>query len=107
MRYVWAVLVICAAATHALAECPTRDTITAWGSTFDRGGLLGALSDKARDCDTKDQPAWIAKINEAAPPTGTAPGLQYCRQVVQNKDPQYEAQHRDCVFWYGHSIEVR
>jgi hypothetical protein len=60
-----------------------------------------------RDCDARDQPAWLAKINEAPASKGTQPGLDYCRQIARNKDEQFEAQRRDCVFWYGHSIEVQ
>ena len=112
MRRILITLAICAAASHAFAECPTEDTVNAFGRTFKRGGLIGMLREDSRDCDARDQPAWLAKINESAPSgaasaNATAPGLSYCRQVVKSKDPQYDSQHRDCVFWYGHSIEVQ
>ena len=112
MRRILVTLTICAAASYAFAECPTEETMNAFGHTFRKGGLIGMLGDNSRDCDARDQPAWLAKINETAPSSAppsnaTAPGLSYCRQIVQSKDPQYEAQRRDCVFWYGHSIEVR
>ena len=117
MRRILVTLTICAAASCAFAECPTEETINAFGHTYRKGGLVGMLGDNSRDCDARDQPAWLAKINEtapsnagsssAAPANATAPGLSYCRQIVQSKDAQYESQRRDCVFWYGHSIEVR
>jgi len=117
MRRILVTLTICAAASYAFAECPTEETINAFGHTFRKGGLIGMLGDNSRDCDARDQPAWLANINETAPSSAasssaassnvTAPGLSYCRQIVQTKDPQYESQRRDCIFWYGHSIEVR
>ena len=109
MRRFLVILAICAAASNAFAECPTEETINAFGHTFRRGGLVGMIGDSKRDCDSSDQPAWIAKINEAAPAASTSSpqGLAYCRQIAKNKDPQYEAQRRDCIFWYGHSIEVQ
>ena len=113
MRRIWVTLTICAAASCAFAECPTEETINAFGHTFRKGGLVGMLGDNSRDCDAGDQPAWLAKINETAPSStaassnATAPGLSYCRQIVQSKDPQHESQRLDCVLWYGHSIEVR
>ena len=117
MRRILVTLTICAAASSAFAECPTEETINAFGHTFRKGGLIGMLGDNSRDCDTRDQPAWLAKINETAPSSAaasnaassnaTAPGISYCRQIVQSKDSQNESQRHDCVFWYGHSIEVR
>ncbi len=112
MKRILIILAMCAAASYAFAECQTEETIVAFGHTFRRGGLLGMLNDDARDCNANDQPAWIAKINETAPSgaasaNATAPALSYCRQIVKSKDPQYESQHRDCIFWYGHSIEVQ
>jgi hypothetical protein len=117
MRRILITLAICAAASSAFAECPTEETINAFGHTFRRGGLIGMLGDNSRDCDARDQPAWLAKINEVAPPsaapssaasTNASPqGLSYCRQIVKSKDPQYDSQRRDCIFWYGHSIEVQ
>jgi hypothetical protein len=114
------VMALCVAPSYAFAECPTEDTITAFGHTYKKGGLIGTLSDTSRDCDSHDQPAWLAKINEAAPApsnkavpskaasTNAAPnGLTTCREIVRNKDPQYDAQRCDCIFWYGHSIEVQ
>jgi hypothetical protein len=117
MKRILITLAICAAASSAFAECPTEETINAFGHTFRRGGLVAMLGDNSRDCDAHDQPAWLAKINETAPSSATpsraasadaAPqGLSYCRQIVKSKDPQYESQRRDCIFWYGHSIEVQ
>ncbi len=106
MRHVLVALALCAAASYASAECPTRQTISAWGHTYNSGGLLGALSDATRDCDSHDQPSWLAKINDAPASNGIPLGLVYCRQVAHSKDPQNEAQRRDCIFWYGHSIEA-
>jgi hypothetical protein len=116
MRRILVTLAICAAASYASAECPTEDTVNVWGRTFKRGGLAAMLSDSSRDCDARDQPAWIAKINETAPANASSKAassnaapqaLTYCREIVRNKDPQYDSQRRDCVFWYGHSIEVQ
>ena len=117
MRRILIALAICAAASSAFAECPTEETINAFGHTFRKGGLIGMLGDNSRDCDAHDQPAWLAKINEAAPSSAapssaasanaTPQGLSYCRQIVKSKDPQYESQRHDCIFWYGHSIEVQ
>jgi hypothetical protein len=117
MRRILITLAICAAASSAFADCPTEETINAFGRTFRRGGLVGMLTDDSRDCDARDQPAWLAKINEAAPSSAapssaasanaTPQGLSYCRQIVKSKDPQYDSQRRDCIFWYGHSIEVQ
>lgn len=118
MRRILVILAMCVATSYAFAECPTEDTITAFGHTYKRGGLIGMLSNDSRDCDSHDQPAWLAKINEAAPSNNAVPskaasfnaapkGLTTCREIVRNKDPQSEAQRRDCIFWYGHSIEVQ
>jgi hypothetical protein len=117
MKRILITLAICAAASSAFAECPTEETINAFGHTFRRGGLVAMLGDNSRDCDAHDQPAWLAKINETAPSSATPSraasadatpqGLSYCRQIVKSKDPQYESQRRDCIFWYGHSIEVQ
>lgn len=108
MRYLLVILAICTAASQAAAECPAQETIEVFGQTVDKGGLAGAFRDGKRDCDVHDQPAWLAKMNEGAPAKGPVPrGLTYCRQIAQSKEPQTEAQRRDCVFWYGHSIEVR
>ena len=107
MRRILIIFVICASASQASADCPATETVTAFGNTFTRGGVVGMFRDNARDCDARDAPAWLAKINEAAPANGAQPGLAYCRQLVQGKDPQYESQRRDCIYWYGHSIEVR
>lgn len=117
MRRILITLAICAAASSAFAECPTEETINAFGHTFRKGGLVGMLGDNSRDCEARDQPAWLAKINEAAPSSAapssaasanaTPQGLSYCRQIVKSKDTQYESQRRDCIFWYGHSIEVQ
>ena len=115
MRRILVTLAICAAASYASAECPTEETINVWGHNVRRNGLAAMLGDSSRDCDAHDQPAWIAKINETAPKASSkaassnaAPqALTYCREIVRNKDPQYDSQRRDCVFWYGHSIEVQ
>ena len=107
MRRVLITLAICAAASSAFAECPTEETINAFGSTFRKGGVAGMLRDNSRDCGAQDQPAWLAKLNEAAPAKAAPPGLAYCRAIVQGKDTQNKSQRRDCVFWYGHSIEVQ
>ncbi len=118
MKRILITLAMCVAASSAFAECPTEDTIVAFGHTFKSGGLVGMLRDNSRDCGSQDQPAWLAKINETAPSNTAAPpkaassnaaphGLTYCREIVRNKDPQYDAQRRDCIFWYGHSIEVQ
>ncbi len=116
MRRILITVAICAVASYAFAECPSEETINAFGHTFRKGGLVGMLTDNPRDCDAHDQPAWLAKINEAAPTSATpgvasakatAPGLSYCSQIVKSKDPQYDSQRHDCVFWYGHSIEVQ
>ena len=118
MRRTLIILSICMGASCASAECPAEDTINAFGHTFTRGGLVGMLSDNSRDCDARrDQPAWIAKINEtaalsnASPKAASAnavpPAVSYCREIVRSKDTQYDSQRRDCIFWYGHSIEVQ
>ncbi len=112
MKRVSITLAICVAASYAFAECPTEDTIVAFGHTYRAGGLFGMMRDDSRDCDSHDQPSWLAQINETAPPkaasSNAAPkGLTYCREIVRNKDPQYDLQRRDCIFWYGHSIEVQ
>jgi hypothetical protein len=107
MRRILAFLAICASASQAFAECPATETINAFGYTFAKGGVAGMLNNSTRDCDASDQPAWLAKINEAPPSKGAPAGLAYCRQIALNKDPQNEAQRRDCIYWYGHSIEVR
>jgi len=107
MRRILVTLAICAAASSAFAECPTEETMTAFGHTFRKGGLIGMLGDNSRDCDAHDQPAWLAKINEDAPPKAIPQGLSFCRQIAQSKEPRYESQRRDCIFWYGHSIEVQ
>ncbi len=104
MRYVLAALALCASASCASAGCPPRQPVAAFGFTFENGGFLNSLDEK--DCDARDQPAWLAKINEAPAANGAPPGQVYCRQIVQNKAPEQEAQRRDCVFWYGHSIEM-
>ncbi|MGO9484517.1 MAG: hypothetical protein ACLPX9_08025 [Rhodomicrobium sp.] len=107
MRRALVIFAFCVAVPcHASAACPDRgETINAWGREFTRGGLLGALRDGDGDCDRK-QPEWLATINAAPAKNGSPPGLVYCRQIVSSKDPQQEAQRRDCIFWYGHSIEV-
>jgi hypothetical protein len=118
MKRILITLAIWVVASYAFAECPTEDTVIAFGRPFRAGGLVGMLRDDSRDCDARDQPAWLAKINEtassntAAPPkaasNNAAPkGLAYCREIVRNKDSQNDAQRRDCIFWYGHSIEVQ
>jgi hypothetical protein len=110
MRSVLIALALCAVATAAFAECPApaEETISAFGHTFKRGGALGSLNESNRDCDATDQPAWLVKMNQSPPAKGTVPqGLLYCRQIVHNKDLQYEAQRKDCIFWYGHSIEAQ
>jgi hypothetical protein len=118
MKHALIALAICGATSYAFAECPTEDTIIAFGRPFKAGGLIGMMRDDSRDCDAHDQPAWLAKINETAPSNNAAPpkaassnaapkGLAYCREIVRNKDTQYDAQRRDCIFWYGHSIEVQ
>lgn len=116
MRRTLITLMICAAASPAFAECQKEETINAFGHTYARGGLIGMLSDNSRDCDARDQPAWIGKINEMAPSSdapkaasakAAAPAVSYCREIVRNKDPHLEQQRRDCLFWYGHSIEVQ
>ncbi len=107
MRRVLVTLAICATASSAFAECPTEETVSAFGATFRRGGVVGMLRDDLRDCAAQDQPAWLAKINEGAPSKATPPGLSYCREIVRSKETQYDSQRRDCIFWYGHSIEVQ
>lgn len=116
MRRTLIILSLCMGASCASAECPAKETINAFGHEFTRGGLVGMLSDNSRDCDAHDQPAWIAKINETAPSSASPkaasanavpPAVPYCREIVRNKDTQYDSQRRDCIFWYGHSIEVQ
>ncbi len=107
MRRIVITLAICAAASQAFAECPNEGTINAFGHTFKRGGLYAMLSDDAQDCNASNQPAGVAKANEAAPVSATPLGQPYCRKIMQSKDPQIEAQRRDCTYWYGHSIEAR
>ncbi len=107
MRHTLVTLALCAAASHASAECPSGQTISAWGHTYSSGGLLGALNDSGKDCDGTKQPAWLATINAApAASNGTPPGLAYCRQIVLKKETETEAKRHDCIFWYGHSIEA-
>ncbi len=113
MRHALAALALCAVASHASAECPARPTISAFGHTYEGGGLIANLSDSMKDCEHK-QPEWLAKVDGAPVSSGSSPasngpsrGLQYCRQIALSKEPQYEAQRLDCIFWYGHSIEVR
>ena len=72
------------------------------------------LTDDPKDCTAHDQPAWIAKINETAPSgaspkaaSAVPPAVSYCREIARSKDAQYDSQRRDCIFWYGHSIEVQ
>ncbi len=112
MRHALVALALCAAASHASAGCPARPTINAFGHSYESGGLIGALSDSMRDCEHK-QPEWLAKIDEAPAASGPSPasngpsrGLLYCKQIALSKEPQYEAQRLDCIFWYGHSIEM-
>ncbi len=108
MKRIMVTLALCASASQSFADCPATETVSAFGNTFTKGGIVGMFRDNQRDCDARDEPAWLAKINEASPSSGAQhPGLAYCRQVVQGKDPQYESQRRDCIYWYGHSIEVR
>lgn len=106
MRHVLIALSFCAVAFSAYAGCQPPQPVTAFGFTFENGGFLNSLEAK-ENCDSRDQPAWLAKINDAPASKGvTPPGLLYCRQIAQSKEPQYEAQRRDCIFWYGHSIET-
>ncbi len=100
---VWA---FCIATSHASADCPTPEPITVWGHTYSRT-LMDTLSGGTKECDSQEQPSWLAKINDAPAQKGAQPGLLYCRQIVQSKDPQSEAQRHDCIFWYGHSIEAK
>jgi hypothetical protein len=106
MRHLLVTLALCAMASHASADCPPEHTITAFGHTYESGGLIKYFQDK-KDCDQPKQPEWIAQINSAPAPKGAtaAPALEYCRKVVASKDSQFENQRRDCVYWYGHSIE--
>ncbi len=112
MRHALAVLALCAGASHAFAECPARPTISAFGHTYESGGLIATLGDAMKDCEHK-QPEWLAKIDGDPAPKGPSQasngpsrGLQYCKQIALSKEPQYEAQRLDCIFWYGHSIEM-
>ncbi len=119
MKHILIALAICVATSCAFAECQTEDTVIAFGHPVRSGGLVGMLSGNSRECDASDQPAWLAKINETAPSNSNAAppkaassnaapqGLTYCREIVKNKDSQYKSQRRDCIFWYGHSIEVQ
>jgi hypothetical protein len=107
MRHVLVTLALCAAASSpGFADCPAEEeTITAFGRTFPAGGLFGTLTKK--DCvDNHKQPEWLATINTAPAKNGTAPGLAYCRQIASSQETQLEAKRRDCIYWYGHSIEV-
>ena len=106
MRYILVAFVLGVSVSHSYADddCPT-ETFSAWGHTYSRG-LIDALS-SPKDC-AHQQPAWLAKMNDTATPKAAAqPGLTYCRQIAQTKDGQNEAQRRDCIYWYGHSIEVK
>lgn len=105
MRHLLVTLALCATASHASADCPPEHTITAFGHTYEGGGLIKYFNEK-KDCDDHKQPEWLAQINSTPAPKGAAaPGQDYCRKIVAGKDPQFENQRRDCVYWYGHSIE--
>lgn len=104
MRHALVAAGFCAAASYAHADCPAPQTITAFGHTYQSGGLLGMLNPK--DCDSHEQPTWLATINSAPASNGTQPGLAYCRQIIKGKEPEREAQRHDCIYWYGHSIEA-
>ena len=108
MRHVLVTLALCAAASsQGFADCPAEEeTITAFGRTFPAGGLLGTLTGPKKDCDDHKQPEWLATINTAPAKNGTAPGLAYCRQIANSQETQHEAKRRDCLYWYGHSIEA-
>ena len=109
MRHVMVLLALCAAASsQGFADCPAEEeTVTAFGHSFQSGGLLGNLTSTGKDCgDAHKQPEWLATINTAPAKNGTAPGLAYCRQIASSQEPQHEGQRRDCIYWYGHSIEV-
>lgn len=112
MRHALAGFALWAAASHAYAECPPRPTISAFGHDYESGGLIATINDAFKDCEHK-QPEWLAKIDEAPASSGPSTasnvpsrGLQYCRQIALSKEPQYETQRLDCIFWYGHSIEM-
>ena len=112
MRHALALLTLCAGASHASADCPARPTITAFGHSYESGGLIASINNSFKDCEHKE-PEWLAKIDGEPAPKGPAsaskaatPGLQYCKQIALSKEPQYEAQRNDCIFWYGHSIEM-
>jgi hypothetical protein len=108
MRHVLAAFALCVVTSNALADCPVREPISAFGHTYTSGGLVGMIRDSANGCDNnRDQPGWIAKMEDAPGSNGTPLGLLYCRQVVHTAEAEYEAQRRDCIFWYGHSIEAR
>jgi hypothetical protein len=107
MRHVLALLALAAAAgSPALAACPATGEIVAFGRTFAGGGLIAMLNGDGKDCDDHKQPEWLATINASPAKNGSAPGLAYCRQIAAGKEPQNEARHRDCIYWYGHSIEA-
>ena len=109
MRHVLVTLALCAAASsQGFADCPAEEeTITAFGRTFPAGGLLGTLTGPSKDCaGAPKQPEWLATINTAPAKNGAAPGLAYCRQIANSQETQHEAKRRDCLYWYGHSIEV-
>ncbi len=108
MRHLLVILVICTAASQAAADCQApQETVNVWGQNLSKGGVAGMFRDDQKNCETSDQPAWIAKMNQDKPTKGVLPaGLVYCRQIAKGKEPQTEAQRRDCVFWYGHSVEV-
>ncbi len=110
MRHALIVIALCTGAPYAAAvECPA-ERFTVQGHTYSRG-LIDALNGTPKDCDTHEEPAWLAQMNDVPPSAAASkaspPGLAYCRQLVQTKDPQNEAQRHDCVYWYGHSIEVK
>lgn len=105
MRHFLATFAFCLMASHAFADCPPEHTINVWGHNVESGGLIKYFSDK-KDCDEHKQPEWLAQINSTPAPKGaTAPGQDYCRKIVADKNPQFENQRRDCIYWYGHSIE--
>jgi len=106
MKHVFIALALCSVALPASADCPPRETISAPGLTFRSGGLVGMINDAMNDCDGHNQASWLAKINETPASNGTPSGLAYCRQIARSKEPQYESQRGDCIYWYGHSIEA-
>ena len=85
---------------------PQTEEIVAFGRTFTGGGLIAMLNGDGKDCDDHKQPEWLATINAAPAKNGSRARPRLLPADRRSKEQQNEAKRRDCIYWYGHSIEA-